>query len=653
MSKSGGIAYLLKHGRAPLPAITRTEQPRRGNTSVRGYASGGSTVAPANKPLNYEGIPNYEYSPSSQNVAPHYELGPEGVLRYVPGRYYSGLYGGATGSAATGSGAGQGGGGGGGSGGGGGGSSFESGEGNSGPDSANTPDPDSFTGHLAQMIQDIALNSTLGKAVTTVGNMLGLNVTPLTVAEQFAVNQGQAIGPQGGGGMAISVNNDPTDSEGSGEAAAAANLATPDVQAAIANEAPTITEAMTLAAQNEGMTLDGPEGSTTSTTDTGTTTTADTSVSVGDTGTSGDASEARGGLNLNGRYYPRKLASGGIAALAEGGAANAPLNFDNVPNYEFTPAANIAPSMQLGPDGRLIYVPGKYSSGLYSGQMAPKKPVVAAAPTDAAPRERSGGNGRSYISPVTAILNAAYSQEAQNQRAAEVTAMAQQAAYSQEAQNQRAQEATAMAAAADAARVAEANRAAGPVAGGGGGPQGPTPTGGGVAANPMGRDPATAQGQRSDGSDGRGGGGSTRGQGEGGTPGASMGGPNGGGRGPTSGNGDAVGGWYKNGRFHQPAYATGGIAALAGGGHPQGPRLLSGGGDGLSDSIPAVIGRNQPARLADGEFVVSADVVSALGGGSTKAGAKKLYAMMDRIRQNAHGTKKQVKKLNDRKVLPA
>lgn len=83
------------------------------------------------------------------------------------------------------------------------------------------------------------------------------------------------------------------------------------------------------------------------------------------------------------------------------------------------------------------------------------------------------------------------------------------------------------------------------------------------------------------------------------------------------------------------------------------PRFLSGGGDGLSDDIPAVIGKNQPARLADGEFVVSSDVVSNLGNGSSKAGAKKLYAMMDRVRQQAHGTKKQINKVNANRVLPA
>jgi hypothetical protein len=79
---------------------------------------------------------------------------------------------------------------------------------------------------------------------------------------------------------------------------------------------------------------------------------------------------------------------------------------------------------------------------------------------------------------------------------------------------------------------------------------------------------------------------------------------------------------------------------------------LDGPGDGLSDSIPATIEGKQPARLADGEFVISSDVVSALGNGSSKAGAKQLYAMMDRVRQKAHGTKKQINKVNPKQVMP-
>jgi hypothetical protein len=70
------------------------------------------------------------------------------------------------------------------------------------------------------------------------------------------------------------------------------------------------------------------------------------------------------------------------------------------------------------------------------------------------------------------------------------------------------------------------------------------------------------------------------------------------------------------------------------GGYSDGGRLLKGPGDGVSDSIPASIGKHrQPARLADGEFVVPARIVSELGNGSTEAGARKLYAMMDRIQK--------------------
>lgn len=91
------------------------------------------------------------------------------------------------------------------------------------------------------------------------------------------------------------------------------------------------------------------------------------------------------------------------------------------------------------------------------------------------------------------------------------------------------------------------------------------------------------------------------------------------------------------------SWASGGITALAGGGqgynlggYSDGGRLLKGPGDGVSDSIPASIGDKQPARLADGEFVVPARIVSELGNGSTDAGARKLYQMMDRV-QNARG----------------
>jgi hypothetical protein len=97
--------------------------------------------------------------------------------------------------------------------------------------------------------------------------------------------------------------------------------------------------------------------------------------------------------------------------------------------------------------------------------------------------------------------------------------------------------------------------------------------------------------------------------------------------------------------------ARGGIASL--GGYSDGGRMLKGPGDGMSDSIPAMIGKKQPARLADGEFVVPADVVSHLGNGSTDAGAKKLYAMMDRVRQARTGKKKQAPAVKTQKYMPA
>ena len=95
-------------------------------------------------------------------------------------------------------------------------------------------------------------------------------------------------------------------------------------------------------------------------------------------------------------------------------------------------------------------------------------------------------------------------------------------------------------------------------------------------------------------------------------------------------------------------HASGGIAQLAVGG-----KLLRGDGDGMSDGIRANIDGRQEARLADGEFVVPADVVSHLGNGSTDAGAKQLYSMMDRVRQARVGNKKQGKQINPAKYMMA
>ena len=98
-------------------------------------------------------------------------------------------------------------------------------------------------------------------------------------------------------------------------------------------------------------------------------------------------------------------------------------------------------------------------------------------------------------------------------------------------------------------------------------------------------------------------------------------------------------------------YGGGGISDL--GGYSDGGRLLKGPGDGVSDSIPATIGKRQPARLATGEFVVPARVVSELGNGSTDAGAKRLYDMMDRVQKARRQTKNVAADTKARKYLPA
>jgi len=110
----------------------------------------------------------------------------------------------------------------------------------------------------------------------------------------------------------------------------------------------------------------------------------------------------------------------------------------------------------------------------------------------------------------------------------------------------------------------------------------------------------------------------------------------------------------QTGQYTQRVMAAGGITDL--GGYSDGGRLLKGPGDGVSDSIPAQIGNRQPARLADGEFVVPARIVSELGNGSTEAGARQLYKMLDRV-QNARGKttgkNKVAHNTNAAKYLPA
>jgi len=101
-----------------------------------------------------------------------------------------------------------------------------------------------------------------------------------------------------------------------------------------------------------------------------------------------------------------------------------------------------------------------------------------------------------------------------------------------------------------------------------------------------------------------------------------------------------------------PYFGSGESFMYAKGGNVDSPRYLQGETDGMADKIPARIGRDQPAALSHGEFVVPADVVSHLGNGNSDAGAKKLYSMMDKIRQARTGTKKQGKKINPDKFMP-
>ena len=111
-------------------------------------------------------------------------------------------------------------------------------------------------------------------------------------------------------------------------------------------------------------------------------------------------------------------------------------------------------------------------------------------------------------------------------------------------------------------------------------------------------------------------------------------------------------------RIFPSGYAGGGmtgLSALAAGGATgpaNMPRTINGTGDGMSDSVPATIEGIQEARLADGEFVIPADVVADLGNGSSNAGSKKLYAMMDRVRQSRHGTTRQPPEVNMNRLMP-
>jgi hypothetical protein len=113
-----------------------------------------------------------------------------------------------------------------------------------------------------------------------------------------------------------------------------------------------------------------------------------------------------------------------------------------------------------------------------------------------------------------------------------------------------------------------------------------------------------------------------------------------------------------------PMAAGGGMVAFAEGGMPTfeyggttgptgEPRMVRGAGDGMSDNVPANIEGVQEARLANDEFVIPADVVADIGNGSSSSGAKKLYAMMDRVRKARHGTTEQPPEIKAERLMPA
>lgn len=108
--------------------------------------------------------------------------------------------------------------------------------------------------------------------------------------------------------------------------------------------------------------------------------------------------------------------------------------------------------------------------------------------------------------------------------------------------------------------------------------------------------------------------------------------------------------YLSSGRGELDGYAAGGIASIA----PKGQGYYLGGvTDGMGDQIPAHVDNQEPAALSDGEFVVPADVVSHLGNGNSNAGAKELYAMMERIRKDRTGNPRQGKQVNPGNYLPS
>lgn len=78
---------------------------------------------------------------------------------------------------------------------------------------------------------------------------------------------------------------------------------------------------------------------------------------------------------------------------------------------------------------------------------------------------------------------------------------------------------------------------------------------------------------------------------------------------------------------------------------------VAGAGGGMDDLVPGSIEGRQKVRLADGEFVVPADVVSGLGDGSTDQGVRRLHGMMDKVRKERTGKEAQPKSIGGKITL--
>jgi hypothetical protein len=78
---------------------------------------------------------------------------------------------------------------------------------------------------------------------------------------------------------------------------------------------------------------------------------------------------------------------------------------------------------------------------------------------------------------------------------------------------------------------------------------------------------------------------------------------------------------------------------------------ITGAGGGMDDLIPGTIEGRQKVRLADGEFVVPADVVSGLGDGSTDHGVRRLHEMMNSVRKQRTGKEAQPKSIGGKITL--